>query len=48
MLKTACYENKVKIFTSSDVPIFQVFSDEHGGAASEHAHVKSGKLYGIL
>ncbi|EIW68375.1 hypothetical protein TREMEDRAFT_44750 [Tremella mesenterica DSM 1558] len=33
----ACYENKTRLFLSSEVPIFQVFSDEHSDntAASE-------------
>ncbi|WVQ80020.1 hypothetical protein IAT38_002121 [Cryptococcus sp. DSM 104549] len=31
----ACYENKTKLFCSSDVPIFQVFSDKHGSAADD-------------
>ncbi|WVR09343.1 hypothetical protein IAU60_006409 [Kwoniella sp. DSM 27419] len=36
----ACYENRTKIFISSEVPIFQVFSDKHGSAA-EDDHMKS-------
>ncbi|OXC67634.1 hypothetical protein AYX13_03926 [Cryptococcus neoformans] len=35
----ACYENKTKLFCSSEVPIFQVFSDKHGSAA-EDAHMQ--------
>ncbi|WRT68692.1 uncharacterized protein IL334_005672 [Kwoniella shivajii] len=31
----ACYENRTKIFISSEVPIFQVFSDKHGSAAED-------------
>ncbi|KAK1921004.1 putative ATPase [Papiliotrema laurentii] len=37
----ACYENKTKLFTSSEVPIFQVFSDKHGISAAEDEHAKS-------
>ncbi|WVW85299.1 hypothetical protein I302_107337 [Kwoniella bestiolae CBS 10118] len=36
----ACYENRTKIFISSEVPIFQIFSDKHGQAA-EDEHMKS-------
>ncbi|OCF40993.1 AFG1 family mitochondrial ATPase [Kwoniella heveanensis CBS 569] len=36
----ACYENRTKIFISSEVPIFQVFSDKHGSAA-EDEHMAS-------
>ncbi|WWC90416.1 uncharacterized protein L201_005351 [Kwoniella dendrophila CBS 6074] len=35
----ACYENKTKIFISSEVPIFQVFSDKHGVSAAEDEHM---------
>ncbi|KIR54752.1 AFG1 family mitochondrial ATPase [Cryptococcus gattii Ru294] len=35
----ACYENKTKLFCSSEVPIFQMFSDKHGSAA-ENAHMQ--------
>lgn len=40
----ACYENKTKLFCSSEVPIFQVFSDKHGSAA-EDAHMQEGKSF---
>nr|XP_018261787.1 AFG1 family mitochondrial ATPase [Kwoniella dejecticola CBS 10117]OBR83945.1 AFG1 family mitochondrial ATPase [Kwoniella dejecticola CBS 10117] len=40
----ACYENRTKIFISSEVPIFQVFSDKHGSAA-EDEHMKSGEFF---
>ncbi|WVQ68565.1 uncharacterized protein L199_006774 [Kwoniella botswanensis] len=36
----ACYENRTKIFISSEAPIFQIFSDKHGSAA-EDEHMKS-------
>jgi protein AFG1 len=38
----ACYESRTKLFASSEVPIFQVFSDDPN-AKSSHAsdHVRS-------
>ncbi|WWC71281.1 uncharacterized protein I206_105234 [Kwoniella pini CBS 10737] len=36
----ACYENRTKIFISSEVPIFQIFSDKHGSEI-EDEHMKS-------
>lgn len=32
----ACYESKTKLFVSSEVPIFQIFSDEPGHPSSKH------------
>ncbi|ORX38251.1 AFG1-like ATPase-domain-containing protein [Kockovaella imperatae] len=37
----ACYENKVKLFISSEVPIFQVFSDEKAGSSADDSHMRS-------
>ncbi|WWD19338.1 hypothetical protein CI109_103797 [Kwoniella shandongensis] len=38
----ACYENKTKIFISSEVPIFQVFSDKHDkGTAGDDEHMRN-------
>ncbi|WVO14581.1 hypothetical protein L204_102216 [Cryptococcus depauperatus] len=31
----ACYENKTKLFCSSEIPIFQIFSDKHGSAIDD-------------
>ncbi|KAK4687105.1 peroxisome-assembly ATPase, partial [Tremellales sp. Uapishka_1] len=38
----ACYENKTKVFISSEVPIFQVFSDENAktSAADSDGHMR--------
>ena len=35
---SACYESKTKLFTLSEVPIFEIFSDESskGGQISDH------------
>lgn len=32
MAVIACYESKTKLFISSEVPIFQIFSDDSGSA----------------
>ncbi|EIN10509.1 hypothetical protein PUNSTDRAFT_132598 [Punctularia strigosozonata HHB-11173 SS5] len=38
----ACYENKTRLFVSSEVPITQVFSDEKAGASSDISdHMRS-------
>ncbi|ORY21376.1 AFG1-like ATPase-domain-containing protein [Naematelia encephala] len=37
----ACYENGTKLFISSEVPIFQVFSDKHGPVAADDSHMRS-------
>jgi len=37
----ACYENKTKLFVSSEVPIFQVFSDDKGPIADDNHHMRS-------
>lgn len=44
----ACYENKTKLFISSEVPIYQVFSDEKGKAASDDSHMRASELYRYL
>lgn len=31
----ACYESKTKLFATSEVPIFQVFSDEKNDAGTQ-------------
>jgi len=37
----ACYENKTKLFASSEVPIFQVFSDANPDkSANTDAHMR--------
>ncbi|KAL7419592.1 ATPase [Cryptotrichosporon argae] len=37
----ACYENKTRLFVSSEAPIFQIFSDDRGKAAADDAHMRS-------
>lgn len=33
---------QTKLFISSEVPIFQIFSDDRGKAASDDSHMRSG------
>lgn len=37
----ACYESKTKLFISSDVSIFQIFSDDAAGQKEISAHMRS-------
>ncbi|KAI5118026.1 hypothetical protein M0805_004891 [Coniferiporia weirii] len=37
----ACYESRTKLFTTSEVPIFQIFSDDSEGAKSMTDHQRS-------
>jgi predicted ATPase len=37
----ACYESKTKLFISSEVSIFQIFSDDAAGQKEISAHMRS-------
>ncbi|KAL0580056.1 ATPase [Marasmius crinis-equi] len=37
----ACYESKTKLFVSSEVPIYQIFSDERDGSKPISDHMRS-------
>ena len=37
----ACYESKTKLIVSSEVPIFQIFSDDKAGKGSVSDHQRS-------
>jgi len=37
----ACYESKTKLFTLSEVPIFEIFTDGHGSEAAISDHMRS-------
>ncbi|THH05624.1 hypothetical protein EW145_g4659 [Phellinidium pouzarii] len=37
----ACYESRTKLFTTSEVPIFQIFSDDNGNGQSISDHQRS-------
>ena len=43
LIQAACYENKTKLFASSEVPIQQVFSDKSGKQEGYDAHMRSSR-----
>lgn len=42
--QTACYESKTKLFVSSEVPIFQIFSDDSDSDSEGEGGKKKGEI----